>query len=176
MMLKNIFYYLPLLVALFLGSCTEPDPNKNESGKDELKSLEINEPLTEKDIIYNKDFYVPIYSDVYINALNQKSLLAATLSIRNTSYQDSLFVNKIEYFNTHGDLVREYIKKPISLKPMATVNYVIEKEDDLGGSGANFIVGISARSNAIKPMIQAIMIGENTNKGFAFTTEASPIN
>ncbi len=174
MIIEKPFYYLLILI-LFLGSCMQPDPNINKSGKDELKSLEINEPLTEKNIIYNKDFYVPIYSDIYVDALNQKSLLAATLSIRNTSYHDSLFVNKIEYFNTDGDLVREYIKKPISLKPMATINYVIEREDDLGGSGANFIVGLSAKNEAINPIIQAVMIGEKGNKGFAFTTEGYPI-
>lgn len=57
---------------------------------------------------------------------------------------------------------------------MATVNYVIEKEDTSGGPGANFLVELSS-NNLIKPLIQAIMIGENGNKGFAFSTDGYSI-
>jgi hypothetical protein len=102
--------------------------------------------------------------------------LAATLSIRNTSYSDSLFVTTIDYFNTEGNLVKNYIDNPISLPPMATINYVIEKEDDTGGAGANFIVSLTSRSKFVKPIIQAIMIGENgENKGFAFAIDGYSI-
>lgn len=55
---------------------------------------------------------------------------------------------------------------------MATVNYVIEKEDDTGGTGANFLVELSAKNPTIKPLIQAIMIGHSgNNKGFSFSTD-----
>jgi hypothetical protein len=53
---------------------------------------------------------------------------------------------------------------------MATLNYVIEKDDDTGGPGANFIVALSARNANIRPLIQAIMIGHNGNIGFSFAT------
>ena len=58
---------------------------------------------------------------------------------------------------------------------MATVNYVIEREDDSGGSGANFIVKLSAKSEKVKPIIQAVMIGHVGNKGFAFSTDGYSI-
>jgi hypothetical protein len=167
----------PMLICLVLlfTSCEEPNPNIDQSGKDELKSLELDHNIDTTNMNYQSLIYVPIYSDIYVDAQNQNSLLAATLSIRNTSHQNSLIVTKIEYFNTEGEMVRDFIENPISLPPMATVNYVIEKEDDTGGSGANFIVELSAKNKSIRPIVQAIMIGQYGNKSFAFSTDGYDI-
>ena len=147
----------------------------NKTGKDELKALEMKHSINEDGLAYQDIIYVPIYSNIYIDQINQNSLLAATLSIRNTSFKDSLYVSKIDYFNTAGSLVRSFIDKPLSLPPMATVNYVIEKEDDTGGSGANFIVELSSTSKNIKPFIRAIMTGERSNIGSSFSTDGYSI-
>jgi len=178
--MKNIKYniniFVSLILVVILNSCQNLNPNVDKSGKDELKSLELDHKIDTSNMKYNDTIYIPIYSNIYVDKQNQKRLLAATLSIRNTSYSDSLFVTKIDYFNTEGSLVRNYIKKPISLPPMGTINYVIEKEDDTGGSGANFIVTLSAKKTHLRPIIQAIMIGENgENKGFAFSTDGYSI-
>jgi len=163
-------------IFLTILSCEKKNPNLDPSGKDELKSLEVGHALDSTVMAYDDIIYVPIYSDIYITNQNPNSLLTATLSIRNTSYSDSLFVSKIDYFDTHGSLVRSFIDNPISLPPMGTVNYVVEKEDTSGGSGANFIVVISGKNESIKPLIQAIMIGENgNNQGFAFSTDGYSI-
>jgi hypothetical protein len=168
--------YLMLLVPLFvlIFGCASPDPNSTKSGEDELKSLELDRALSKNDRKFEDVLYVPIYSDIYIDKVIQSSLLSATLSIRNTSLNDSLFVTKIDYYNTEGDLVKAFINQPIGLAPMATVNYVVEKEDTSGGPGANFIVKLNS-NNKIKPLIQAVMIGENGNKGFAFSTDGYSI-
>ncbi len=169
---KLIKFTILLFTIFSILSCENQNPNINNTGKDELKSHEINHPINKGEMKYNDIIYVPIYSDIYVNKQTQKNLLAATLSIRNTSHSDSLFVSKIDYFNTEGNLVRNYIKNPISLPPMGTINYVIEKDDDTGGAGANFIVELSATKEKIKPLIQAIMIGENgNNQSFAFSTD-----
>ena len=163
---------ISLCLIVFFLSCEKFDPNVDQSGKDELKALEVDKVINKADQKYNDVMYVPIYSDIYFDHQYQKVLLAATLSIRNTSYKDSLYISKIDYFETGGDLVRSYIDRPINLPPMATVNYVIEKDDDTGGPGANFIVELSSASKDIRPLIQAVMVGETGNKGFAFSTEA----
>ena len=168
---------LPItIMTMMVCSCMKPDPNLNEeTGTDELTSLELEDPINKLEMAYEDMIYVPIYSDIYLDANNQKTLLAATLSIRNTSYGDSIFISKIDYYNTDGNLVRKYLKNPISLPPMATINYVIEREDDTGGSGANFIVKLSAKNEDVKPLIQAVMIGQYGNKGFAFSTDGYSI-
>ncbi len=172
-MLKQLFFLLLLISTLI--SCTEHNPNTNASGEDELKSLEINRTLKKNEQRFNAIHYVPIYSDIYFDRTNQKFLLSATLSIRNTSFNDTLFVSKIEYYNTGGERLREYIEKTIAIAPMATVNYVIEKEDESGGHGANFIVELNSNNANIKPIIQAIMIGTIGNKAFSFTSESYTI-
>jgi hypothetical protein len=68
-------------------------------------------------------------------------------------------------------MVRSYIDNVISIPPMATVNYVVDKNDDTGGPGANFIVELNAKTKNVDPIIQAVMIGQTGNKGFSFTTE-----
>ena len=158
-----------------LNSCIEQNPNLNEAGKDELKSLQVEKKLNEEDIQFEDIIYVPIYSDIYIDSSNRRELLTATLSIRNTSLSDTLYVSSIDYYNTGGSLVRKYIDNTISLNPMATINYVVEKEDVSGGSGANFIVELNSKKSNIKPLIQAIMIGQYSNKSFAFSTDGYSI-
>ena len=159
------FCFTPLLI-----SCVEQDPNIRKSGEDELIAHELGHKINREEQVFQDVVYVPIYSDIYIDQQTPKSLLSATLSIRNTSYEDSLFVSKIDYFNTGGDKVKSYIENPISLPPMATINYVIEKDDDTGGNGANFIVELSSKNINSKPLIQAIMIGQNANQAFSFVT------
>ncbi|QCX01974.1 DUF3124 domain-containing protein [Aggregatimonas sangjinii] len=174
--MKPIFFAISLsILVITFVSCTDKSPNRNAQGQDELESLEIEQPIVKSDIHYNNIIYVPIYSDIYFDDANQKNLLAATLSIRNTSYTDSLYVSKIDYFSTDGTLVKSYIDNPISLRPMASVNYVVATQDDTGGAGANFIVALSSKSTDLMPLVQAIMVGKNGNKGFAFSTDGYSI-
>lgn len=169
-MQTNLLISVSLLALLTLLSCEPLSPNVNEGGVDQLKSLEVDQQVKSNEMAYQDVVYVPIYSDIYIDAQNPKSLLAATLSVRNTSLEDSLFISKIDYYNTDGDLVKRFIDKQISLPPMATLNYVVERDDDTGGPGANFIVALSARNNTVRPLVQAVMIGDHSNKGFSFST------
>ena len=167
----HIITYTTLIGLLILVACGNPDPNLDKTGEDELKALEIETTIEEEEIKFQEIIYVPIYSDIYADQQNQSVLLAATLSIRNTSYKDSLFISKIDYFDTEGNMVRQYIDNVISIPPMATVNYVVDKNDDTGGPGANFIVELNAKTTNVEPIIQAVMIGQTGNKGFSFTTE-----
>jgi len=164
-----------LIIPTFFFSCNNSNPNIDSKGADELKSHEVESIINKNEFNFNDVVYVPIYSDLYIDNQNQKNLLAATLSIRNTSYDDSLFVSKIDYYNTDGQLVKKFLEKSISLSPMASLNYVIEKDDDTGGNGANFIVEMSSKNNNVSPLIQAVMVGQNGNKAFSFVTDGYSI-
>lgn len=173
--MSKLIIYTAVFTITLLYSCGNPDPNLDKNGQDELKNLEIARTITNNELNFKDTIYVPIYSDIYIDQINQKVLLAATLSIRNTSYDDSLYISKIDYFNTEGKLVKSYANNLLSLPPMATVNYVIKKDDDSGGPGANFIVELNSKNKNISPLIQAVMIGENGNKAFSFSTDGYSI-
>ena len=84
--------------------------------------------------------YVPIYSHIYSGLKGRPFELAATLSIRNTDPKHPIMLMSVKYFDSDGNLVKEYLDKPAELKPMASTRYVVKESDKSGGSGANFIV------------------------------------
>lgn len=174
-------YRLPVLcitaLMLISGCEQKQDPNVmlSEGQKDPIKELEITQQVDRSNFNYKQTFYVPIYSDIYIDSDTRKVLLSATLSVRNTTLKKSLFINKIDYYDTKGAFVKAYLNKPIELPAMGTLNYIVEKEEDKGGSGANFIIEVEGIDDTVTPVIEAVMIGNFSNKAFAFTTEGTPV-
>lgn len=166
-MMNTKFSFLILLYIL-LSSCIKKNPNKQiEQGILKENTIENN---TEFIYPVRKQVYVPIYSDIYNNTKDYRFQLTATLSIRNISSKDSLFLKNVNYYDTQGNFVRAYIKNPIYLKPLESIEYVIEEKDTLGGSGANFLIDWGAHQE-INPLFQGIMVGVLGQQGFAFTTE-----
>ena len=167
---KSILYLTTIVTVLLLFfSCKE---NQNNDATIEiLDEHALNRKVDQKENPSKiHEVYVPIYSDIYNQTRDSRTLLTATLSIRNTSSKDSLFINKIDYFNTQGDLVRSYIDQTIYLRPMETIDYVIEQQDDSGGSGANFIIHWYGKKK-LNPLFQAVMVGGLGSQAFSFTTE-----
>ena len=149
------------------------------SHKDNFKEVEKGNEVQNvnfvKSLPYSDTLYVPIYSDIYQNEFNPKVLLAATLSIRNTSLSDSLYISKIDYHNTKGDLIKSFIELPVGLQALESFDFHIAKEDDTGGSGANFVVVYNAEVKNPKPIIEAIMLGSHGQHGFSFVSPAVSI-
>ena len=153
----------------FLGSCKDL---KNEEIPVEILDEHMLDRRVNKAIVDSliRQVYVPFYSDIYNQTRDTRTMLTATLSIRNTSIRDSLFVSTIDYYNTQGDLVRSYIDSPIYLKPMESIDYVIEQQDDSGGSGANFLIDWYSKKQ-LTPLFQAVMVGGLGAQAFSFTTD-----
>ena len=177
----NKYHISVLLIAMtaLLSGCDQSsqDPNVmlSEGQKDPIKQLEITSKIDRSKFGYQQTFYVPIYSDIYTDRDNRKVLLSATLSVRNTTLKKSLYINKIDYYDTRGAFVKSYLNKPIELPAMGTLNYIVEKEEDKGGSGANFIIEVEGIDETVAPVIEAVMIGNFSNKAFAFTTQGTPV-
>lgn len=176
---KRHISVLLLAITALLSGCDQSsqDPNVmlSEGQKDPIKQLEITSKIDRSKLAYKQTFYVPIYSDIYTDRDNRKVLLSATLSVRNTTLKKSLYINKIDYYDTHGAFVKSYLNKPIKLPAMGTLNYIVEKEEDKGGSGANFIIEVEGIDDTVTPVIEAVMIGNFSNKAFAFTTQGTPV-
>jgi len=175
---RSISVLLIAIMALLSGcdqSAQDPNVLLSEHQKDPIKELAITSDVDHSQFGYKQTFYVPIYSDIYTDRDARKVLLSATLSVRNTTLKKSLYINKIDYYDTDGALVKSYLDKPIELPAMAMLNYIVEKEEDKGGSGANFIIEVEGVDETVKPVIEAVMIGNFSNKGFAFSTEGTPV-
>ncbi|MGP5176458.1 MULTISPECIES: DUF3124 domain-containing protein [Psychrobacter] len=169
---------LATMIALISGcnsSTTDPNVAFSENKQDPIKELEITSEVNHSQLSYKETFYVPIYSDIYIDKENRKVLLSATLSVRNTTLKKSLYVNKIDYYDTGGTLIKSYLNTPLELPAMGTLNYIVEKEESKGGSGANFIIEVEGIDETVKPVIEAVMLGNFSNKAFAFSTEGVPV-
>lgn len=119
----------------------------------------------------NEMVYVPIYSDIYYIDSKHTFSLTATLSIRNTSFNDSIYVFSIDYYNSAGQKIRTFNESTLLLKPMESVEFVVENKDDTGGVGANFVIDWGANEGAQKPFFQGVMIGTSGQQGISFTTE-----
>ncbi|CAN5327990.1 DUF3124 domain-containing protein [soil metagenome] len=115
--------------------------------------------------------YVPIYSSVFYQDGKRTLELAATLSIHNVDLQNSITVEKVDYYNTKGELIRKHLDKPVVLKPLETKNFVIAKEDTTGGTGANFLVEWQSPDQPVNsPIVEALMISAGSGQGISFTT------
>lgn len=161
------FVHITLLTALILlSACQNQNPlhQKAETPPEpKTYSGDFNFPI-------EQEVYVPIYSDIYSRTRNFKVLLAATLSIRNTSKSDTLYLKNVDYYDSAGHLVRNYLEKPIYLHPLETIDYVIDEADEAGGSGANFLLTWGAQKQ-LNPVIQAVMLGSIGQQGITFTTD-----
>ena len=119
--------------------------------------------------------YVPAFSSVHMGGGRTRLDLAVTLSIHNTSESDSLVLDRIDYFNTSGNLVQRYVEQPIALRPFGTVEVFIPADDVRGGTGANFLVSWAAVQHISEPAVQAVMVGNVGTAGYSFTSSGKPI-
>ena len=56
--------------------------------------------------------YVPAYSEVYSATEDQTWDMTVTLSIRNANLDKSIFINSVQYYDTNGKLVTDYVESP----------------------------------------------------------------
>lgn len=117
--------------------------------------------------------YVPAYSHIYTGS-GEPQLLAITLSIRNTDPDNSIKVIEGRYFDTKGQLVKNYVDGVVEIAPLETVELLVGRQDKKGGSGANFIITWKADQPVYEPIIEAIMIGSDEN-GISFISPARPL-
>ncbi len=120
--------------------------------------------------------YVPAYSHIYIGNREQPFLLTITLSIRNIDAKHPVTLTAVDYYDTEGKRIRQYLEKPVSLGPWESIRYVVPQKDKSGGSGANFVVGWNAKKAVNPVIIEAIMIGAESQQGISFTSRGQAIN
>jgi len=167
--MKPILYSMFILVVMV--SCSKPKVQETKHHSS-YHFEKVDQSAFEKTELV----YIPIYSDIYYVDSRHTFSLTATLSIRNTSFKDSIYVFLIDYYNSEGKKVRRYNESTLLIKPMESVEYVVENKDDTGGVGANFVVEWAAGSGAQRPYFQGVMIGTTGQQGISFTTEGIVIH
>jgi len=120
-------------------------------------------------------FYVPAYSSVAMSQGKLRADFSVTLSIHNASETRPLVLKRLAYFDTAGNMVESYLKAPVALKPLATIEVSIAANDVRGGTGANFIADWAAAGEIAEPVAEALMIGSVGAGHYAFISQGRPI-
>lgn len=169
MTLRMRFFLIYLI--LVLGSCNEKVTNKDIIPPLGVSDWE-NRLVTQSnlDSLSSGQTYLSVYSEIYINTEKERIPLGATISIKNPNRNDTIFLTSAEYFETSGKLVRNYVKSPIYVAPMETIEIVIERLDKEGGSGANFLFDWRKEKQIFDPIFECLMLSSIGNRSFSFTT------
>ncbi len=152
---------LRLLVALLCGCIIFPVLSSASEDTDKLSK--------------GQTLYVPAYSHIYSGDRERPFLLTVTLSIRNIDPIHHIKITAVDFYETQGKLLKKHVDKPINLKPLETLRYVIPERDESGGSGANFIVKWESDIYVNTPIVESIMIGTQTQQGISFTSRGKEI-
>ena len=160
--MKLLITVLTTIFFLFtLSGCKD-----NNGEKIHLPSEVYNYAKIDTSALVNKHaVYVPVYSHIYAESGASLIYLTATLSIRNTSFTDSFYVIDVVYYGSQGEVLKHYLNSTLLVKPMASIEFVVERTNSKGGAGANFIVNWGAYKTGIEPLIQTLM-----NEGSAGTS------
>ncbi|MBZ0301226.1 MAG: DUF3124 domain-containing protein [Anaerolineae bacterium] len=151
-----------LIAMLFLSSC-------NSQVQDRPLTTGSFQAVTARDlrIVTGQKVYVPAYSEVFYGQQDRNLELAVTLAIHNTDLDAPIIIQSVRYYDTDGNIVRDYISEPVEVSPLATTGFLVEDGDRSGGWGANFVVEWVAEDAVYEPVIEAIMISTEGTQGIS---------
>jgi len=170
MHLKNILKTL-LLVLLF-SSCTKR-AEISSTNPENWDGRTIKQELS--DTLSHGTTYLSIYSQIYSQTEHKTHDLTVTVSMRNTNRNDTVYINKAEYFDTEGNSIRTYFDKTIFIAPMETVEIIIDERDQQGGTGANFLFDWTIKPGSSEPLFEGVMISTAGQQGLSFVTQGKKI-
>ena len=127
------------------------------------------------ELLKGQSVYIPIYSHIYHGDTEKPFELTVTLSIRNTDPKQAITLISADYFDSNGKLLKNYVDKPLNIKKLASVRYIIKSKDKSGGSGAKFIVKWESKKPVNQPLIEAIMISTRSGQGISFVSKGQAI-
>jgi hypothetical protein len=134
-----------------------------------------NSAAAEIRLLKGQTVYVPAYSHIYYGDREQPFYLTVTLSIRNTDPVHPITIVAVDYFDSAGKLLKQYLEGEVKLGAMTSTRYVVKESDKSGGSGANFIVRWKSAAKVTEPVMETIMISTSTQQGISFTSRGQAI-
>lgn len=161
--------YLLLVIFMTIGCAGKQDQAESPLLSMNWQNRSI--ALDRIDSLYTGSSYLSTYSEIYERNEFRTHKLTATISMKNISSEDSVFITRADYYNTKGEMIRSYLDDPIYIEPLETIEIVIAQEDRQGGTGANFIFEWATKNRENEPLFEAIMISTSGQQGISFTTQ-----
>jgi hypothetical protein len=157
---------------LLLSGCGPPDRETVAARGDGVPgpgTSAVEQGAVELAAAGGQTIYVPAYSAVATADNSQLYQLAITLSVRNTDRSLPIIVTAIRYHHQDGRLVREYLKAPLRIAPLAALEVYVRECDTSGGTASSFLVDWLGDPAASHPMVESVMVGTTGNQGISFT-------
>lgn len=114
--------------------------------------------------------YVPVYSSIYHGDREREFNLSVTVSIRNTDMKHAIVIDRVDYYDTAGKIIKRYLAGKRAISPIESVHYVVKESDVTGGIGASFIIRWRSPVPVSEPIIESVMIGTGGQQGISFTS------
>lgn len=154
-----------LLWAVFTAAC-EPTVSSPPAAPT-LEPVTLDDTVT---LASGQTLYVPVYSHIYMVQEGRTINLTTTLSIRNTDRAQPMILTAVDYYDSQGNLVSNYLENPAQIDPLASAEFVVPQEDTSGGIGASFLVEWVAQTELSDPVVEAVMINTQGNQGLSFVS------
>lgn len=160
---------LRLSLALLLMTLVVACGSDTEKGRAALQPLDR---ITANDlqIVAGQTIFVPAYAEIFHDDGNRTIDLTVTLAIHNTDATHPIIIQSVRYYDTEGNLVREYVEEPVLLNPLGTAGFVVGADDKRGGFGANFLVEWVAEELVHEPVVEAVMVNTTNQQGLSLTS------
>jgi hypothetical protein len=155
--------FITLLIVISVATQVEDIDEKLKYIPPQTKAAEI----PPKSMVAGQKVYVPVYSHIYAKG-GKPFLLETTLSFRNSDPNEDITIASVRYYDTDGNLIKDYLKKPMLINPLATVEFLVAQKEIEGGSGANFIVEWASDTKVNQPIIESVMIGIEGQTSISF--------
>jgi hypothetical protein len=169
--MKSVYFLFAALFLAGLSSCHNQQPTGEvpaDGGKARKQVVEV-EPIDSGKVVAGQMIYVPAYSSIYTSDKAHRFELAITLSIRNTDQDHPIILTKARYYDQDGQLIRDYLKKPLRIGPMSSTEFFVSESDTKGGVSASFLVEWAAEQSVTAPVVESVMVGTSSGQGVSFT-------
>ncbi|WP_406700540.1 DUF3124 domain-containing protein [Singulisphaera sp. Ch08] len=163
--------FLIVLIISSPSSCQRDQPAEiHAPGVNTRKAVTEIKSTEGLKVVAGQSIYVPSYSSIYTSDRASTIFLAATLSIRNTDRSHPIVITTARYYDQDGEVIRDYLKQPLRIGPMASIEYFVPESDTSGGVSASFLVEWIAEQNVNPPHVESVMIGDASTQGVAITS------
>jgi hypothetical protein len=166
-----------LLISIFAGLSCDGSKSRRPSGKDSDRAGVAEAVLPSEDkLVAGQTLYVPLYSHVYTADNAEPLNLAATVFVRNSDRTRPILLTRVQYYDSGGKLLRDFLVKPLRIAPMASMDFFVKESDESGGASPSFLVEWVAESATSEPVIESVMIGTSGTQGISFTCPAHVVS
>ncbi len=133
-------------------------------------------PARAESLTAGQTLYVPAYSHIAIGSRNKPFLLTVTLHVRNVDPKNAITLSSVDYYDSNGRLIKRYLGRPETIRPLSSSRHVIPRDEKQGGSGAGFMVSWKADKAVNPPIVESVMIGAESQQGISFTSRGQVID